>query len=284
MLLHEALKRTGLTRKAVDYYIAQGLISPKATENGYRVFNEEDVARLKAIAAYRKLGIGAADIQNILDGNERQILSHILLRRTLDAKQEEKKRELLASLASGTPIHDLSAQLDALDAQATIADKLLFAFPGYFGDYIALHFSFFLQEPIKTEIQRQAYDTIVRWMDALPPLDLPDDLSVFLKEASQDITVQHMGGIHEAVLSASENPEAYFKEHKDVIRSYMTIRDTDEYKASPAARLMEHMKAFQIQSGYTEVFLPAMEQLSPAYKLYRDRLSAASEVLAQTLK
>ena len=121
-------------------------------------------------------------------------------------------------------------------------------------------------------------------MDALPPLDLPDDLSVFLKEASQDITVQHMGGIHEAVLSASENPEAYFKEHKDVIRSYMTIRDTDEYKASPAARLMEHMKAFQIQSGYTEVFLPAMEQLSPAYKLYRDRLSAASEVLAQTLK
>ena len=42
---------------------------------------------------------------------------------------------------------------------------------------------------------------------------------------------------------------------------------------------MEAMKDFQRQTGYVDVFIPAMERLSPAYAAYRERMEAANEVL-----
>lgn len=283
MLLNEALKRTGLTRKAVEYYIAQGLLSPQADQNGYRLFSEEDISRLEKIAAYRKLGINTTDIRSLLDGNEKQILSRLLLQQKLHAQREQRKLELLKALVSGAALQDLSAQLSMLDAQETIADRLLSAFPGYFGQYFMLHFAHFLQEPMKTDNQRNAYDRIVSWLDALPPLDLPDDLCAVLEDAAQYMDAQKMSDIHAAVLSASENPEAYIKEHEASLHAYMAMKDTEEYKASPAARLMEHIKIFQQQSGYIDVFLPAMEELSLSYSIYREKLTAASKTFVDAL-
>lgn len=283
MMINEVLRRTSLTRKAVEYYAAQGLIAPKAMENGYREFSEEDVSRLEKIAAYRKLGVGVADIQRILCGHEKQVLSQLLLRHSLAAQREQRKRGLLEALASGASIGDIAAQLEALNAQESIAERLLAAFPGYFGRCFALHFAQFLTGPIETDGQRQAYETIVRWLDQLPPLDLPDDLKAYFDEAAEDMGVQQMDDMRAAVLAASENPAAYLKEHEDAIRAYMAMKDTDAYKSSPAARLMEQMKAFQQQNGYIDVFLPAMERLSPAYKAYREALEKANEVFVKTL-
>ena len=283
MLLNEALKRTGLTRKAVEYYIAQGLLSPQADQNGYRLFSEEDISRLEKIAAYRKLGINTTDIRSLLDGNEKQILSRLLFQQKLHAQREQRKLELLKALVSGAALQDLSAQLSMLDAQETIADRLLSAFPGYFGQYFMLHFAHFLQEPMKTDSQRNAYDRIVSWLDALPQLDLPDDLCAVLEDAAQYMDAQKMSDIHAAVLSASENPEAYIKEHEASLYAYMAMKDTEEYKASPAARLMEHIKIFQQQSGYIDVFLPAMEELSLSYSIYREKLTAASKTFVDAL-
>lgn len=279
MMINEVLKRTSLTRKAVEYYVSQGLVSPKAMENGYREFDEEDVSRLEKIAAYRRLGVGVADIQRILFGDEKQALQELITRRTLDAQREQRKKELLEALASGASVGDIAAQLRALEASESIAERLLAAFPGYFGRYFALHFAQFLTEPIETDEQRRAYETIVKWLDQLPPLDLPDDLKAYLDEAAQDMGAQQMGDMRAAVLAVSENPAAYIKEHEDVIRAYMAMKETEAYKSSPAARLMEQMKAFQQQNGYIDVFIPAMERLSLSYRIYRERLLAADEVM-----
>ncbi len=284
MQIQEVLRRTGLTRKAVEYYAAQGLIAPRAMDNGYREFSEEDAARLSQIAAYRKLGVGVAQIREILAGDAKKTLNGLLVQRTLCARREEQKCTLLARLAAGEPLAAMEAQLRALDAQESIAARLMEAFPGYFGPYFGLHFAHFLTGPIETDDQQAAYGEIVRWLDALPPLDLPDDLCAFLEETEQEIGATQMGGMHEAVLAASENPQAYLEEHADAIRAYAAIRETQAYKASPAARLMEYMKEFQRQVGYAEVFLPAMERLSPAYAAYRRRLEAADAAFAAAMK
>lgn len=283
MMIHEVLKKTSLTRKAVEYYIDQGLITPQAQENGYRTFSEEDVSRLEQIAAYRKLGASVAQIREILSGNEKATLDKLLMQKTLDAQREQKKRELLSMLAHGHSLREITPQLRALDAQESIAARLLTAFPGYFGRYMMLHFSHFLTEPIKTPGQQEAYEAIVQWLDALPPLELPDDLCSFLEEATKDMDAQQMGDMSAAVRAASEDPQAYLREHEDVIRAYMEMKDSQAYKESPAARLMETMKEFQRQSGYIDVFLPAMERLSPAYAAYRARLEKANDVLMRML-
>ena len=50
MLIHEVCKKCNLTKKAIEYYGEQGLISPAVNENGYRQFSDDDVEKLKKIA------------------------------------------------------------------------------------------------------------------------------------------------------------------------------------------------------------------------------------------
>ena len=68
MLIHEACQKSSLTRKAVEYYMEQGLISPAIQENGYRDFSEDDIIRLKKISVLRRLEIPVPAIHAILSG------------------------------------------------------------------------------------------------------------------------------------------------------------------------------------------------------------------------
>ena len=52
MLIHEIAKRCNITKKSVQYYVEQGLLSPAILENGYREFTEEDASILKKIVLY----------------------------------------------------------------------------------------------------------------------------------------------------------------------------------------------------------------------------------------
>lgn len=280
MMIREVIARTGLTRKAIEYYIDQGLICPETQENGYREFSGNDVARLTSIAVYRKLGVSIPEIKAILSDSSTATLKKLAARRSLIQIQEKQKVLLLTRLSEGHPIDEIVQDVEALETKKDILERLTDAFPGYFGQYLSVHFSGFLLSPIESREQMDAYETIVHWLDTLPPLDLPDDLRAFLDEAAADLQPAQMEDMHAAVFAAGENPEAYLKAHEDTIRAYLQIRETQEYKSSPAARMMEIMKDFQQQNGYTDVFLPAMERLSPAYAAYRRRLKEADEVFS----
>lgn len=275
MLLKEITQRTGLTRKAVEYYAAQGLIAPTIRENGYREFSEADAERLRAIAAYRALDVGVAQIRELLDGNAQKTLGDLLFERTLRAQRETHKDELMARLAQGATIEEIMPELSALHAQETIAARLADAFPGYLGRYLCVHFSPFLAHPIQTDEQRAAYDTIVAWLDALAPISLPEELCAALDEALGGVTPDQMAGISAAVRTAVSNPQAYFAENRETIKAYLKIRESAAYKASPAAQMTAFTREFQRQSGYEEVFLSSMERLGPEYAAYRRALKAA---------
>lgn len=57
MLRNEIQEKTGLTRKALEYYEEKGFIHPEKMENGYRNYSEEDLHYLKTIMMYKKLGL-----------------------------------------------------------------------------------------------------------------------------------------------------------------------------------------------------------------------------------
>ena len=42
MTMHEVCARLRLTKKAVRYYVGEGLIAPRRLENGYADFSEAD--------------------------------------------------------------------------------------------------------------------------------------------------------------------------------------------------------------------------------------------------
>lgn len=68
MKINEIETLLGLTRANIRFYEKEGLLTPTRNENGYREYDEEDVAILKKIIIFRKLGLSLSDIKKIFDG------------------------------------------------------------------------------------------------------------------------------------------------------------------------------------------------------------------------
>lgn len=59
----ELAKRSGLTVRALHHYDAIGLLKPSArADNGYRLYDRNDIARLHQIQALRRFGLTLADV------------------------------------------------------------------------------------------------------------------------------------------------------------------------------------------------------------------------------
>ncbi len=277
MLIHEVCVKTDLTKKAVEYYIEQRLICPAALENGYRDFNEADVERLKKIAVLRKLGLSALDIHAALSDETGEALRNIAVRKGLEAQREQAKKRLLGRLSAGKiDFSGLKAQLDALEKGATIAEKLLIAFPGYFGRFI---FARFLNEPIVSDEQKSAYREIVAFLDGVPELIFPDDIEAFWSEATDALGAEEIGAVLEGSKRALEDIEGFLQEHKTTLEDYFAFKRSEEYTSSAAGRLQALMKDFCGSSGYYDTFIPAMKRLSAPYVQYLEQMEAANEKL-----
>ncbi len=279
MLIHEVCRETALTKKAIEYYIEQDLLRPAVSENGYRDFSAGDVERLQKIAALRKLGLSTIDIRAALADETGEALRDIAVRKGLNAKQAEVKRALLDKLSAGLPYPELSAQLEALEKSQAVTEKLLDAFPGYFGRFIALHFARFLNEPITTAEQKRAYREIIAFLDDMPGLAFPDDLKTYWDEATGGVGADAIGAMLEGSERAVKDIEGFLDEHCELLEEYIAFKRSEEYKSSAAGRLQALLKEFCGASGYYDVFIPAMKRLSASYADYIRQMEAANDKL-----
>ena len=74
MRIRDVERLTGLNRKAVRLYEAKGLLTVERSDNDYREYGDEDVARLQRIAMLRRAGVSIQDIQlwqnGVISGTE----------------------------------------------------------------------------------------------------------------------------------------------------------------------------------------------------------------------
>ena len=277
MFIHEVCEITGLTRKAVEYYSMQNLIAPSVLENGYREFGDTDVERLKKISVLRKLGIGTDGIRAVLEDETGEALRSLSLKAELMLERAEAKKEILDELRAGKSYSDIREELKAIEDHATITEKILEAFPGYYGRFICLHFSRFLDEPIGTDKQRAAYERIISFLDHIPDFDLPEDLKEYLAENTKHMGTIEINEMIANVKRSVENPEVFLEEHKEMLEQYLLFRESDEYKSSPAYRIQSLLIEFNRTGGYYDEFIPAMKDISASYAIYCKQLEAASE-------
>ena len=81
MTIKEVESLLEIPRASVRFYEKEGLISPARGSNSYREYSEEDVAVLKRIIIFRKLGISVEDIKCLLNGEmslEEQLSKNIV--------------------------------------------------------------------------------------------------------------------------------------------------------------------------------------------------------------
>lgn len=68
MRIQDVVKKTGLQKRTIYYYIDEKLISPNTNgHNGYHDFSDEDVLKLTLIRKFRDAGLSLADIRAILN-------------------------------------------------------------------------------------------------------------------------------------------------------------------------------------------------------------------------
>lgn len=279
MLINEAARKCGITKKAVQYYVEQGLVDPKVLENGYRDFSEEDTKVLKRVVLYRKLGLSIREIRRVLE--DRGEISGIFYQRELELEQEKVKQEWLKRLAAGEAIEDLEPEIDPLSSNTIIIQKLGELFPGYYGKIIRLHFSRYLTGKVETEEQKKAFHQIIEFFDRVPEIRLPDDLREYLdacmEEGSGEEETERLRRVLQEQEYALQNLDEFVRNHKKVLDDYQKYRQTEEYQNSPACRLMETMKQICAANGYDDTFIPAMRKLSPLYNEYYEQLLKANE-------
>ncbi len=119
MLRSEIQEKTGLTRKAIEYYENKDLVKPQKTINVFRNYSQEDLASLKKISVYRKLGLSVYEIKKILQDNE-NILSSILRKKQYYSDLENRKNEILKLLSLGENIDTINQMLTNLEKEETI--------------------------------------------------------------------------------------------------------------------------------------------------------------------
>ncbi len=279
MLIHEVCKECRLTKKAIEYYTEQGLVSPAVLENGYRSFSGSDVERLKKIAVLRGLGLAVSDIHRVIENQGGGMLHRASLEKDMEIAELREKQALLETLAQDGDWEKASAQLATIEQKQSIMRRLLELFPGYYGKYICMHFAPYLNEPITTAEQQEAFDTIILYLDGVS-LVIPDDLQEFLDEAAMNFSGIDIAAMSKNLSEAVKNPEQYLADRKETLELYLAYKASDEYRQSPDYRLKEILTRFQSESGYNEIFIPAMKRLSGDYKQYHDDLIRANEIFA----
>jgi len=87
--IKEAAQLSGVSVKTLYHYDKIGLLVPLKSENGYRIYSQEDLERLQVILYYKYLGFSLEKIAELLKEDTTDILSH--LTRQLDYLTQERQ-------------------------------------------------------------------------------------------------------------------------------------------------------------------------------------------------
>lgn len=279
MTMHEVCARLGLTKKAVRYYVGEGLIAPRRLENGYADFSEADCETLERIALLRRLDLSIGEIRVMLAGGSAEAA---LNRLKNQIEREQAALRLLSGFSETRDYASLKRALTAEEQRRTIPERLESAFPGGFGRVVALMFAPYLNQPIETADQQAALGEIIAFLDGVPAMDpaLIDEM----QRAFASIDAETAEKMRRAKESAATDPQNWLEENEELVRQYTAFKQSAAYRASPAGKIEDYLRAFCQESGYNDVFIPALRRLSPAYDAYQRRLIAANDAFSRALQ
>ena len=254
----EVEKITGLRRKAILYYEEKKLISPAFEENNYRNYSEEDLNRLIKISLYRRLGLSISEIKKILDSNNKEI-GKILRDRDYKIELEKSKKNLLERIVRGDDLKEITDELNTLEKEESIYEKLTRIFLGYFGQAFFMTYKPFLKEKLK-EDEEEAFNEYVNFLDSLPEIDFTEEEKSYIENLTSDFKNEDLEKINSEKIKAAYNFENWLRENENNIKAYEKFLESHEYKNSPVKIIRDKIKNYMIENNYYEVALPLIRK------------------------
>lgn len=276
MLRKEIQNKTGLTRKAIEYYEQKGLIQPLKLENGYRDYSKEDLESLEKIGLLRKIGISVREIEKYLS-NEKSSLSSILRRKQEKLEIDQKRKEVLELIINGESQKLINQKIELIEKEETIFEKLERAFPGYFGQMIFQTYKPFFNEPLDKK-GKEAYQKFVDYLDKLPTFKLNKDEEDYIEEISSSFDMKTLEKINIDKIEAIGNVKEWIKENKNIIDQYEAYKNSEEFQNSTMKKIEYKLEKFMEENKYYEIAIPLIRKFSKSYKDYYEKLIKANEI------
>ncbi|MDI6044535.1 MerR family transcriptional regulator [Streptococcus equi subsp. zooepidemicus] len=276
MLRNEIQNKTGLTRKAIEYYEEKGLINPQKTENGYRDYSENDLEVLIKVSLFRKLGISVTEIEDYLSTGISS-LSSVLRRKQHQLEVEEKKKEVLELVVKGESQELINEKIKLIEAEESIYERLERLFPGYFGQMLFAAYQPFLNEPLGKD-EKEAFEKYVNYLDNLPSLQLSKDEQDYIEKISSTFDMQTLKKVNKDKINAIENVEEWLKENNNVISQYEQYKNSEEYQNSLMKQIQDKLQNFMKDNKYYEIAIPLIRKFSTSYDEYYEKLLKANEI------
>ncbi len=118
----------------------------------------------------------------------------------------------------------------------------------------------------------------MNFLDEVEPPEVSDIIMEEFEEGMDFWTDERIAESEDKKQQSLENMEGFLEEYSEIIERYQAFKESAEYLSSSYGKLMEVMKSFGETSGYNDIFIPAMRNLSPSYEDYYQRLMKANEM------
>lgn len=279
MKRNEVEKITGLRRKAILYYEEKKLISPAIEENNYRDYSEEDLNRLIKISLYRRLGLNVSEIKNILDSNKNET-GKILRDRDYKVELEKVKKDLLERLIRGDDLKEITDELNSLEKEESIYEKLTRIFPGYFGQAFFMAYKPFLKEKLK-EDEEKAFNDYINFLDHLPEIDFTEEEKNYIENLTRDFNNEDLEKINSEKIKAAYNIEDWLRENKENVKAYEEFLESEAYKNSILKKVRDKIRKYMIENNYYEEGIPLIRKISPSYNSYYKSLLNSNKIFLE---
>lgn len=128
----EVAERTGVTQRTLRFYEEKGLLkAPSRMDGGFRLYSEDDIARVEQIKQLQSLlGFSLAEIKEMVDIDE--VMQQLKAEYRPEAALSQKKTQLLRAIEVTQRQSDLIGQkLGALTEMQSKLDERLSMFQGW---------------------------------------------------------------------------------------------------------------------------------------------------------
>ena len=88
----------GVTVRTLHHYDEIGLVRPRATASGYRLYTDDDLERLRHVVVYRRLGFPLEEIGPLLDDPHADVEAHLRRQRAAVMSRLDEMRDLVAAI------------------------------------------------------------------------------------------------------------------------------------------------------------------------------------------
>lgn len=275
MLRSEIQKKTGLTRKAIEYYEDKGLINPHRLENGYKDYTEKDLDILVKVSILRKLGVSLSEIKQCVLYNS-STLSSVLRMKEHQLEVDERRKNILELIVKGEKQELIDEYIAMIETEESIYNRLERVFPGYFGQLFFAAYLPFLNEPL-TKDGEEAFIKYVSYLDNLPMFELSEDEKKFIDEISSNFDMSILKKVNEDKISTVENIEEWLEKNKDSILQYESYKNSEQYQNSLLRDVQEKLRKYMIDNNYYEVAIPLIRKFSKSYNMHYEKMIKANE-------